>query len=63
MATGDERCKGCYSYLEGGDLHCLAPAYFNGKKCPCITCLVKSICRSSNLDCLEYEEYIIHTGI
>jgi len=60
MATGDERCKDCYSYLENTYLYCLVPPYSNGKKCPCLTCLIQVMCTTV---CLEYEEYIIHTEI
>jgi len=65
LASNDERCKGCSSHeknitiniiaLEG--LHCSLKPNYKGKQCPCLTCLVQSICMSDDEECKEYYNF------
>jgi hypothetical protein len=63
LASNDERCKGCSSHEENmtihifGGLHCGLKPDYKGKQCPCLICLVQSICMSDDEDCKEYYNF------
>ena len=46
------KCKGCASITNFMD--CPYPPVKNGKLCPCLTCLVKSMCSNP---CDEFHKY------
>lgn len=53
-----ELCNGCYaSYNNITALACeLNPIMFD-EQCPCITCLVKAMCTSSDDECKLYYDF------
>lgn len=55
MATNDEMCRGCSSFgTNTSGLECHLKPIYNGKECPCLTCLVKGICMADDIDCDMY---------
>ena len=59
MASNDEECKGCLSYKNFGYDKCTMRYKDNaGVKCPCLDCLVKSVCDQC-WSCFLFSEYVI----
>lgn len=44
MSSNDPKCKGCLSYQNSG-YPCTLPSSHKHKDCPCLTCLVKGVCK------------------
>lgn len=46
MSSNDPKCKGCISYnVYETYLQCVLPSSYEGNDCPCLTCLVKGVCK------------------
>lgn len=41
----DMHCIGCCSYHGWPKTHCMAVPVINHKRCPCLTCLIKMMCK------------------
>ena len=59
MASGDEMCKGCYAF-SNERLSCIVEPYYKGEYCPCLSCLLKMICR---VDCDLFHKYANRQGL
>jgi len=57
MKTKPE-CEGCkaYKYEYEDDMFCGLPSNKNGIDCPCLTCLVKSMCHANQCD--DFKNYL-----
>lgn len=49
-------CKGC-SAQTGNAEECILEPEYNNETCPCVKCLVKSICSKDYHTCSEYKEF------
>ena len=57
-----KECEGCSSHDEltmaiNGGSNCVLKPKFNGKQCPCVTCLVKCMCTETDYDCEAYYNF------
>jgi len=53
-----EKCKGCNAYKYGGQpaIFCALPIEKEGVSCPCLSCLVKSMCGDTT--CKLFVDYL-----
>ena len=58
MSSNDIKCKGCFSYGKEDDFAaaCDLPPTHGDVECPCLTCLIKGVCRYFS-DCKKIIEY------
>ena len=58
----NEKCKGCKTYelkkkKDIFTIACNGLPYIKSKECPCLKCIVKSMCNKSCLKFFEYVEF------
>ena len=51
MGYRDEECKGCFAAVKPGQgiYACRMLPRYKSLECPCLTCIVKGVCRNTNL--------------
>jgi len=54
-----EQCEGCNAYRHQGleSILCGLPPIKDGVECPCVKCLVKTMCSSNNCD--NFKNYLM----
>lgn len=59
MSSEDIECKGCfcYGYEPKSNMICTLKPFYNNKQCPCLTCLVKTVCQCYDNECKLYYEF------
>ena len=53
-----KHCRGCSS-AEGTGVGCDSNPYYEGFECPCLTCLVKTMCIYDYVDCDLFQDFVL----
>lgn len=57
MSSRDIECKGCFGYhTDIENLKCIMPHKIKNYKCPCLICIVKSMCKATK-PCNSFKIY------
>jgi len=56
MKNRKPECEGCTAYMDDDNLFCGLPSNKNGIDCPCLNCVVKSMCHLNICD--NFRKYL-----
>ena len=56
MRENKPECEGCQAYILADTVFCGLPSIKDGVECPCIKCLVKTMCSTNQ--CEDFKNYL-----